>query len=91
MAKQMFPNVNLDALDESLKNQFANGIFNSTLSERIKWKIIKQRRKNEKFNIKDAITYAKDQIEAYNLKNQSKQEENDSISGIDSISKYLLN
>ena len=81
MATQMFPNVNLDALDESLKNQFSNGIFNSTLSERIKWKIIKQRRKNEKFNIKDAITYAKDQIEAYNLKNQSKQEENDSISG----------
>ena len=81
MATQMFPNVNLDALDESLKNQFANGIFNSTLSERIKWKIIKQRRKNEKFNIKDAITYAKDQIEAYNLINQSKQEENDSISG----------
>ena len=77
MATQMFPNVNLDALDESLKNQFANGILNSTLSERIKWKIIKQRRKNEKFIIKDA----KDQIEAYNLKNQSKQEENDSISG----------
>jgi hypothetical protein len=30
MATQMFPNVNLDALDESLKNQFANGILNST-------------------------------------------------------------
>ena len=74
MATELFPHIQLDALDDSLKSQFVDGIRNPNLSQEVKWKMIKQQRKNEKFNIKNAIEYAKDKDNAYNYDHCNEEE-----------------
>ena len=72
----MFPNVDLEALDEYLKAQFADGLQNQQLSQKMKCKINKQQRKNETFNIKDAIEYGMDKNEQFKLENHGETGEN---------------
>ena len=65
MITTLFPEINIESIDNWLKTIFADGLYNKELSKRIRWKIIKQQRKQEKFNMQDAIEYASDKNEAY--------------------------
>ena len=65
MITTLFPEVHTESIDNWLKKIFADGVYNQELGKKIKWKMIKKQRKQEKFNIQDAIEYAIDKNEAY--------------------------
>jgi hypothetical protein len=88
MGTEMFPHLQLESLDESLKSQFVDGIRNPNLSQEVKWKMIKQQRKNEKFNIRNAIEYAKDKDNAYNYDNCNDE---DSLDDQNNDSNQIIN
>lgn len=91
MATKLFPNVDIEAQDESLKSQFANGLNSEYLREKLNWRILKQRRKSEKFTIKDAIAYAKDQNEAYQKKIKSDKQQEGTSTETNSINQGSTN
>ena len=92
MASEMFPRVQLDAMEDALKLQFAEGMLNKKLAQQVKL-IFDRERKHKQFNIADTINFTRDLHRAYETKMDNKQDEktmiNDNCSNVCTITNHI--